>query len=346
MRESNLYRAAAVAAKTDEKAGFAALDRAVAFSLKNHGAKSTRSGNGQHQAGRDEAMATSAELVARAGLPMVRRLLQNIEPGLGYDVLALANALPTLAKQGDVEAVLPLLDELEKMPEPPKTEESRRADMSPEYAFASAATKIMPLLGAKSPQKALELARRVNDSNYGGRNKWQALAGAAKFQTGDIAAKLWREIVLGADAQNAPRYAARAWQIDPKLGRELFEIAREKVAAASSQEWQEREIWGGFGFYFARADAAQARFLLEREWGAARQKKTEGSQLGALALAMAAIDGPRAWQMAREIPNEDDSASLEARRRIGLFLAASEEKRRDFPFSRQDYEEWRVIEEG
>lgn len=346
-RETNLYRAAGVAPNArGEEAGIAALDRAVAYTLKNHGLKSTRKNNMPDQTGRDEMMALGAESVAPGGVKLMRRLIEQIEPGSGYDVMALGNSIPILAQNVGVESVLPLLDELAKMPEPEKREENSRADQLPQYAFAQAAVKIMPLLGAGSPQKALDLARRVRDENYGNSRKWQALAGAAKFQSGEGAAKLWREIVSGAGASDAPRYAAQAFELDPQLGRELFEIARQKAETEGKNEYSGRAMWAGFAFYSARANPAQARFILEREWGLARQKKTEGDELGSIALAMAALDAPRAWQMAREIPGDSRFSSFDARRKIGVYLAASDAARRDFPFGQNNYEEWRAVEEG
>ncbi len=344
-REINLYRAAALAAKSvDEKAGFAALDRAVAFTLKNHGVKSTRQNGMPGQTGQGEMMAINAEVVADGGLAMLRRLQQNIEPGDGYDVMALATAIPVLAKT-DLESVMPLLDELEKMPEPAPANqgEGRRGDQSPAWAFATAAAKVVPLLGAKSPEKALQLARRVGGEEYTG-NRARALAGAARFQSGAEAAKLWREIVGAASSETAPRFAARAFEADEKLGREMFALALQKVEADSKNEWQSREIWANFAFYSARADAAQARFILEREWGLATQKKDENNVLGSLAFAMSAIDGTRAWQMALEIPEGNRFASFEARRKIGLYLTTSEARRRDYPIGNRDYEEIREIE--
>lgn len=344
-REMNLYRTAAVAARFEgEAAGIAALDRAVAYTIKNHGEKSTRKANMPDQTGRDEMFAMNAESVAPGGLALVRRLISNIEPGAGYESRALGEAIPILAQNGGAEATLPLFDELEKMPESVKRDEGY--SMSPQRAFTVAAGKVVPLLGLKSPEKALNLARRVRGDDYMNESKWSALASAGKFQSGEVAAKLWREIVSGAGAMQAPRYAARAFDFDPKLGHELFGVALGKVEADSKNEWQSRELWAGYAFYSARADAAPARFIIEREWGAARQKKVEGEELGALALAMAALDGPRAWQMAREIPNDNRFASFDARRKIGIYLAASEETRRNFPLGRQgNWEEWRAIEE-
>lgn len=344
-REMNLYRAAAVAAKWEgETAGFAALDRAVAFTMKNHGTKSTRQDGMPGAAGRDEIFAMTSEIIAPGGLAMVRRLMSHIEAGAGYEVRALGEAIPILA-QADVESVLPLLDELERMAEPVKRDEGH--SMAPQWAFARAASKIIPLLGAKSPEKALALARRVRDETYGSEIRWAALSSAAKFQTGDAAAKLWREIVGGASAASAPRYAARAWQLDPALGRELFEIARLKVEGEVKTGMGSHTLRAGYAFYFARENPAQARFGIEREWGEARQKFVEGEELGALALAMAVIDASRAWQMAREIAPDVFSAGFEARRKIGLYLDAEETLRRDFPFGRQgNWDEWREIDGG
>ncbi len=342
--EMNLYLAAPTAAKWGgEAAGFAALDRAIAYTLKHHPPKSTRVNNMPGTTGQNEMMALVAENVARGGLPLVRRLMEQIDPETDYRARVLGESIPVLAEKFGPETTLPLFDELEKMP--PATVKDEGHSFTPERAFAVAAVKVVPLLGAKSPEKALALARRITGDSYGDGSQWQALSSAAQFQTGEAAAKGWREIVSGAQAIAAARYAARAWEFDPILGRELFQIARQKADEEAKNDWNGPQTLAAFAFYSARMSAAPVRYELERLWGAARQKQTEGDQLGALALAMVAIDGPRAWQMARDIPADNSNSSLETRRKIGVFLAAKEERRRDFPFDRSNWEEWRALEE-
>ncbi len=330
-REMNLYRAAVVAEKFEgEKAGSLALNRAIAYTLKNHGEKSVSTGR-QNQIGRDEMFRIQAPVVAQGSPALLRQLFEAIEPGSGYDIWARAEAIPVVAKTHGAEAALPFLDELEKMPEPAQGGERQISAMKPESAFGTAVRPVIEIMGRTSPDAALALARRVK-SDY---HRAQALANAARFQTGETAAKLWREAVEGARAEQAPRFASQAWEIDPKLGAELFEIARLRIEGESKNEWMDDRLWPTFAFYYARVDAAGARLILEREWGQAIERKTQGQTLQAFARAMTPIDGRRAWEMARQIPVEDKNFwSLEARRKIGQYLAASEEQRRDFPFDR------------
>jgi hypothetical protein len=51
-------------------------------------------------------------------------------------------------------------------------------------------------------------------------------------------------------------------------------------------------------------------------------------------MAMTAIAGKRADEMARQIPEGDPDMFQDTRRKIGVYLIANEEARRDFPFDR------------
>ena len=331
-REMNLYRAAVVAEKFDgPKAGSKALNRAIAYTLKNHGEKSEFKNGSQTETGRDEMFRLQAGVVAAGSPALLRQLLESIEPGSGYDAWAYAEAIPVVAKTRGVEAALPLLDELEKMPEPQQQGDRQISNMKPEFAFGQAARGIISLLGQTSPDAALALARRVKSETH----RPRALANAARFQKGEVAARLWREAVERARAEEAPRMAAQAGEFGPKLGVQLFEIARGRVENESKNGWSDDRLWPAFAFYFARVDAAQARLILEKSWSAATAKKAEGHALSAIARAMSAIDARRAWEMARQIPAGDKNFwSLEARHKIGQYLAASEGQRRDWPFER------------
>ncbi|HEX8464130.1 MAG TPA: carboxypeptidase-like regulatory domain-containing protein, partial [Abditibacterium sp.] len=78
-RESSLYLAAIMAERVSgEAAGFAALDRALAFTIKNHGEKTVVIGAMQTETGRDQVMAEHAEVVAAGSPALLRRLLEAI----------------------------------------------------------------------------------------------------------------------------------------------------------------------------------------------------------------------------------------------------------------------------
>ena len=331
-REMNLYRASVVADRFGpEKAGFLALGRAIAYTLKNHGAESEVRDGYQTKTGRDDMMRLQSEVVAEGSTALWRQLIDSIDPESGALAQAIAEAVPTIAKKQGVLVALPLLDEILKAPIPENKGGRRSMNAQPQWAFDGAARRLIPLLGAISPQKALELARRVKSDDQRAR----ALAAAAPFQSSEIAAELWREAMGLAGASEAPRFAARAWQNDAKLGEELFEIARNKVENTMNQEWHGRNVWAPLAFYYAPIRPATARLMLEKSWGELVGKKAQGQELQAIARAMSAIDGRRAWEMARAMPREDKNFwSLESRRKIGQYLAASEKDRRDFPFDR------------
>ena len=205
-REYSLYRLAVVTEQArGQAAGAAQLDKAIAVTLKSHGPKNFTK-NGYYTAGRDGTLAYMAEIVAQGSAELLRRLLANISPENGDNVAALANAIPVVAQTRGIEAALPLLEELHDLPKPdfaPGDEHSLQNE--PQYAFDTTARRLVPLLGAQSPARALELARRIRDA--GGRAR--ALANAASFQTPAVAAQLWREAVTLGDVGDAPRFAAR-----------------------------------------------------------------------------------------------------------------------------------------
>ena len=123
-----------------------------------------------------------------------------------------------------------------------------------------------------------------------------------------------------------------AFELDPKLGRELFALARAR--GENSDTYARGGFWAPYGFYLARADAASARLELEREWSA-RLASNEGQNLAPIARAMSAANGARALEMARQLPaGKDNFWSLEARRKIGQYLVATPDQRRDWPFDR------------
>ena len=328
-RESNLYRVAVVTERVEgEKAGAAALDKAIALTLKTRGAKTVQNA-GYVESGRDGFLAMYAEVVAQGSPELLRRLVNNIAPEAGDRVAALANAVPVVARARGVEAALPLLEELRAMPQPERTPgEFRSSQNEPQYAFDTTARRIAPLLAATSPARALELARRISDN--GGRAR--ALASVAAWQAPDMAAGLWREAVTIGDSGDTPRFAAQAFDKDAKLGRELFELARSR--GANGESYSRGGFWAPYAFYLARADAGAARLELEREWSA-RLANNEGQSLSPIAMAMSAADGSRALEMARQIPaGKDNFWSLEARRKIAQYLVADENQRRDWPFDR------------
>ena len=328
-REGNLYRLAIVTERArGAQAGAAALDKAIAVTLKSHGPKNL-SQKGHYSYGRDGYLAMYAEVVAQGSAELLQRLLVNISPEAGDDIAAMGNAIPVVAQTRGVEAALPLLEKLHDTPKPDFAPDADHImQQEPQFAFDVAARRLVPLLGAISSVRGLKLARRISDD--GGRAR--ALASVAVFQTPAVAAQLWREAITIGDIGDTPRFAARAFESDPQLGRDLFELARAR--GANSESYSRSGFWAPYAFYLARADAATARLELEREWSA-RLASNEGQSLAPLARAMSAVDGSRALEMARQIPaGKENFWSLEARRKIGQYLVASEAQRRDWPFDR------------
>lgn len=328
-REWNLYRVAVVTEKLNGgAAGLKALDAAINWTIAHRPEKSYQQGGQVTEPGRDLYLEWEAKTVALGSPALLKHLIEAIDPTLGINVQALSDAIPVVAQTHGVEAALPLLDDLLQMPKPDFTgQTSHTLNSEPEWAFGQTARRLIPYLGEKSPQRALELAKRVTTKEH----RVRALASAAQFQTGTAAVEIWREVVQNATTSDSPRFAAQAWEKDHRLGEELFQVAFEKSASAMNRSWNRGNAWPFYAFYYVRVDAATARLILEREWEKSRQNKYEGAQ--GIAMAMSAIDANRAVEMANQIPDKN-FASPEARRKIGQYLQTSEELRRDFPFDR------------
>jgi hypothetical protein len=328
-REDNLYDIAVLTEKLNgTQEGIKTLDVAINWTLGHHPEKAYRKDGRAMEEIRDEVLVNQAANVARGSVEMLRHLLTFISPEESRNLEALSRAIPVVAKTHGLQIARPLLEEISKMPRPTTEENVTRYRDSPQWYFNAAARELVPLLGKESPQRALELAHRITDGPF----KDRALLSAAKFQSEAVANQLYSELVQKGDLSNAPRYAALAWATDKKLGVELFEIARQRIAVTMNDRWVRGNAWPFFTFYYARVDAAASRLILEREW--AKSQQTNSGSMEGIAMAMTAIAGKRADEMARQIPEGDPDMFQDTRRKIGVYLIANEEARRDFPFDR------------
>ena len=234
-------------------------------------------------------------------------------------VSAYAYAIENVAPH-DPEGALALLDKLEKV----QGNQTR-------YTFAQATLSVIKALGPKNPASALTVARRVEEFQ-----KPQALALAARFAPKAQALVLLREASRAVSPHwyNGPgtlaRLAAQAHDLDAAAGTEMFSSALEKLQlklAEDSGSWRQaggaRQV-AEFDFFYSRIDPNASRVLLEQEWAFQRAVPTEarrGSSLDDLAVAMAALDAPRAQEMAWQSGGGDDlSAQFEAQMRIARLL--------------------------
>lgn len=92
-----------------------------------------------------------------------------------------------------------------------------------------------------------------------------------------------------------------------------------------------RNVWIPFAFYYARANPAGARLILEREWARSRQIKTGDDDLASIAISMAPANARRAAEMASELSGH---WGLEAQIKIARYLVADEKTRNGFYLSR------------
>ncbi|MBV9470707.1 MAG: carboxypeptidase regulatory-like domain-containing protein, partial [Abitibacteriaceae bacterium] len=177
--------------------------------------------------------------------------------------------------------------------------------------YSGEATRtLVQAVGHTDPTGALDLARSVSNSY----NKFICLAIAAQFQPRTTALQVLHEASdLGRQHHLAAgdviaRVAALTYDLDPKLGTDLFAQAKEQwEAQRTQQEGQETYDNGtaAFAYYYSRIDPAASRLLLEGEFAYQMQRpKTanhglwqHGWQLRGLVEAMAAIDVDRALEL-------------------------------------------------
>ena len=328
-REDQLYRAAVLAERRDgAQAGALALRRALAYTLRNHPEQSRSEGAMQTAVGRNAALTDATSIVAQGSPALLDELLKTIETGSGFAVRARLEAIPVVARAHGFEAALPMLEELRQIPEPTLDLKQGYQSFDANWSYGQAANEMISIIGPTDAGAALALARTV----AGDEQRARALASAARFQSLAVAAPLLREATEKMSSEDAPRVAAYAYERDEKLGLELFEIARRKAdddMKSSERNW--RNAWIPFAFAYARANPAQARLILEREWAVARQAQADDDVLAAMAVAMAPISAKRAAEMADELGGD---WGLGARIKIARYLVADDETRRGLVLNR------------
>ncbi|BCM93018.1 hypothetical protein IAD21_04905 [Abditibacteriota bacterium] len=330
-REPQLYRAAVLRERLNgAEDGRLALGRALAYTLQNHPEKSRIEGAMQTQVGRNEALAENASITAQGSPAMLREVLDSIDDGSGFEIRALGEAIPIVAQTHGFAAAQPLLTELKNFPAPTLDLEPHYQNIDPDWAYGQAVYNLIPLIGEKDPAKVLTLARGVEGDDQ----RAQALVRAAKFQTPTVAAPIYREAVKIGNVAQTPRIAAMVWESDPKLGQELFAVARRRTDDTMKSDRYASNLWIPFAFYSARANPAQARLILEREWGKRSRAKTDIGTLIIIATAMAPIDARRAMELARQIPEDDSGEGLDTRRKIARYAFADEVTRQSFVLDR------------
>ncbi len=327
-RERQLYLASVLIERRDgADAGAFALRTALAYTLQTHPEQSRVEGAMQTAIGRNEALMNAASRVAAGSPALLRELLGTIETGSGFAVRALAEAIPVLAQAHGLEAATPFLEELAAIPAPTLDMKLRYQSFEPDWAFGQAVHDMMPFVGPTDAAAALEWARKVE----GDEQRARALASAAHYQSLEVAAPLLREAVEKIGTEDAPRVAAYAYGRDQTLGLELFEVARRKADDEMKSDMNYRNSWIPFAFYTARANPAQARLILEREWAKGRQAKADDDALASIAIAMAPANARRAAEMASELTGY---WGLNAQVKAARYLVANEKTRTGFYLDR------------
>ena len=319
-----------------EDAGAAALVRAIAWVKKQR----PQPGNG-YSDGYLSSLAVSAGSIAANSPALFSQLLTaiDVKTSPAY-TRALQEGIVAIAKGRGLEATEPFLRQLIAAP-------TSRDDDGPDsgpgnstnYAARPATREAIAAGGAKNPALALQLARGLGTSdNDGIENEGaRALAEAAFFQPPDVAATLWREALPQLEADRAAQIAVRVAETQPALGRELLELARQKLDTSDAvNSWGDSNV-ASFAFYEAKFDAASARYRLEKAWRAAQSQSDDFQIKPDLVRAMSAIDGERAFEWASLLPAGDKQygdARVDALRRAARYIEADERSRAGVDFER------------
>jgi hypothetical protein len=204
---------------------------------------------------------------------------------------------------------------------------------SPFY-YAMTAAKIVDMSAATDSDGALALAHTIADPGHEG----EALATVAAYRPAGERAGLYRQafdLAIGDPASGyvlGPWIAALAYRNDPVEGAALFAKARAAVDAPVENDY-ERHSDLPFAFYAAVMAPAESRLRIERDFA----KETTSNEQGwswtgeKCAIAMAAVDSERAYQMSKQVPGE---AGFDAQRKLVQYLCATDDVRRTLRFDR------------
>ncbi|BCM89731.1 hypothetical protein IAD21_01578 [Abditibacteriota bacterium] len=261
--------------------------------------------------------------------------------------LMLAAGAPLLARSLGLEAVKPLLAQIQNAP--PSKPDSYGDTFSTDSQWHEATIKSIRAAGKSNPALALELAKALpvtrDYSNYDARDT--ALCEAAFFQSPEVAQQLWRDSLPRLDAAKAMRFLTRILKRDEPFARAQYETLALNMDARplpqyNANYWEPTTNVAAFAFYEARFNPARARFRLERAFASAKNQPGAGEALSSLAKAMAIFDSTRAIGWTASIPGaiNDWGGSFSTRRRIAQWLVLSEAARQNASFSAPFSQDW------
>ncbi len=216
----------------------------------------------------------------------------------------------------------------QKMLEPLSEKSSPRTD----WRIGQARIAVIQALGPQKADVALSLARETT-----GHWKTVALAIAAKYQPRDVAPGILREAVEGTPSfvslDYSGRIGAMAWQLDEKLGRQIFAQGLQRVQSLDENERRYSiSSVAAFAFYYRLVDPVESRVIIEKEFArllntpvTEEDKWTHSHNLSALAVAMAPLDPERALQLSWLIPiDAQDGASFVTQCKIARYLMSDD----------------------
>ncbi len=268
---------------------------------------------------------------------LFEKLLNYLDPESYWHHHALAGVIvPTVRARG-LAAALPYIEQLQQLPDSrPALVQGDEMPYSPASQMPQIIENAVRAGGQSEPALALKLAQNVkvvpNRGNDDARSR--ALIEAAFGQTPVLATEIWRAQVPQLDPIQATRIAARIAQTDQPLARELYQEARARLEKQGPNEMSrysgDYTQGADFAFYEAQFEPARARYRLEKAWPVALRQTGYAYQFNKYVLAMARLNPQRALEMAREIPDDKEHSSFNARYALARALAGEKDQWRIF----------------
>jgi hypothetical protein len=206
-----------------------------------------------------------------------------------------------------------------------------------QWARERALCFLLPVIYKTDPNSAIAQARSINDASIGAR----ALTDLADLMPLSKAAPFYREAETKAvslsdtDGYSPACVASHAWLRDQALGTKLFKTALTKFMAATTnapQIFGRLPSYADFAFYYAKADPAYSRLLLELQFAKNCQSTSSyyGDNAQCDAAAMCAVDPNRAVEMAESI--KDQYQSYSAGLKTAQYFLLTPQQRNELPF--------------
>jgi len=262
----------------------------------------------------EEVLAKSAPVLATSPR-LFNRLIESMDPNSGFHHEALRESIEPIAHDLGLDAAAPYLASLLTLPESKPVPIQWGGPVSLQRDYPSRLVAAIRAGGARDPELALALARKipvVSDPNPFYRES-NALAEAAwcLYPKDPIAAiKVWRAAIPSMRPDLSVLWATKLRTHEPALAQEFYDDAQRRLdapgftpAPAAEDDWA---MQIRFAWYEAAFNPARARYRLERQWDKTRRDPAGLDLAEFLVPAMAKLSFERAQAIALATPNPMD----------------------------------------